>query len=426
MTNRTVTSAYRRVRSRTNNGVPLETPTVFSLPRVESLIGSNNPKFRMLIDSLQSATGSMTGVRQTARIPNFVVRYTVRNTQDNDPKTAIKARVYKNAIMPITPYYGNPFNPSLLTDCESRAAQQILNRIRGEAYRFSGPTFLGEFHKVVHSIRHPYETLLSTMSSYIGQVDRNHKRLLTLAQRRKGPRKKPSIDEINKMIGKTWLEFVFGMLPLMSDMEKAAKALAEFLTPKPRTNKVFASATNENPWPDQYTTFGDVDISHLQRIIVKDKYQVYYTVGMKAEFTGNPMSAERLLSLSGFRLEEVVPTMWELIPFSWLADYFTNLSDLINNATVSMVNVVYVSHASITECKRQSFIDNFKVSYPYVMVSPFQVTGRAWETTNRNVSRNGGITYPTFRLELPKLPQIANMSALFLQSNTLSKLFRKG
>lgn len=49
---------------------------------------------------------------------------------------------------------------------------------------------------------------------------------------------------------------------------------------------------------------------------------------LKAELTSAP-SPYRALELSGFNWNEFLPTIWELIPYSFLIDYGTNIANVV-------------------------------------------------------------------------------------------------
>lgn len=45
----------------------------------------------------------------------------------------------------------------------------------------------------------------------------------------------------------------------------------------------------------------------------------------------------------GLTIQEFVPTVWELIPYSFVVDYFTNIGDVVNYAYSANLNWVYKS-----------------------------------------------------------------------------------
>jgi hypothetical protein len=58
-----------------------------------------------------------------------------------------------------------------------------------------------------------------------------------------------------------------------------------------------------------------------------------------------------LVDRLGFRLDEFVPTLWEVLPWSFLVDYFSNVSEIISAATYVNSNLAYCSKTVVTERK---------------------------------------------------------------------------
>lgn len=50
----------------------------------------------------------------------------------------------------------------------------------------------------------------------------------------------------------------------------------------------------------------------------------------------------RLAQILGITPENIVPALYEVLPWSWLLDYFTNTGDIINAACISQKSVRYV------------------------------------------------------------------------------------
>jgi cell division protein FtsL len=69
-----------------------------------------------------------------------------------------------------------------------------------------------------------------------------------------------------------------------------------------------------------------------------------YRLGFKQDVLAPTGSLERLVELSGISLDRIVPTLWELTPYSFLADYFVNLGDILSAAVQSTVGVVWTNH----------------------------------------------------------------------------------
>jgi hypothetical protein len=64
-------------------------------------------------------------------------------------------------------------------------------------------------------------------------------------------------------------------------------------------------------------------------------------VGLAATDTANASGIERLRVSSGVSLENFVPALWEVLPWSWLVDYFSNIGEIIEAGTTCTSGVTF-------------------------------------------------------------------------------------
>lgn len=62
---------------------------------------------------------------------------------------------------------------------------------------------------------------------------------------------------------------------------------------------------------------------------MESKAEVRYVIFLKGECKGPIDSFEKVAQVSGFTFENVVPTVYNLIPYSFLLDYVSNLGDCL-------------------------------------------------------------------------------------------------
>jgi hypothetical protein len=134
----------------------------------------------------------------------------------------------------------------------------------------------------------------------------------------------------------------------------------------------------------------------------------------------------------GFDPSNWAPTIWELVPYSFLIDYFVNVDDIVSAATLSRSGLRWTSKTvvkEITEFLRPTaVVANTSSSVDYRAYHGCQpgVTYRL-KTVDRNPYV--GSLVPSLQLSLPTLPkQLMNITALLNNSRTvsnyLSKLFK--
>jgi len=148
---------------------------------------------------------------------------------------------------------------------------------------------------------------------------------------KKGRRGSPA--QRRKFAADTWLEYAFGWAPLLNDLDEARKYLAkrrlqldmEFVS-----FKAVASKANDNGHAyDQYLG-GSAGLSVPIRWYRHNRREciVVYRGAVSSKTIGTPLINASSMGLSA---RSFAPTLWELLPWSFLIDYFTNIGDVITS-----------------------------------------------------------------------------------------------
>jgi len=125
-------------------------------------------------------------------------------------------------------------------------------------------------------------------------------------------------------IQQKWLEYRYGLRPLLYDIRSAAQAL-QALGTKPRivvrSHKVAevsssSSVTTTTPYP--FCAIVDVRETVIRR--------VHVSAGVLLEPS---ISQNGITQAFGLDIDDVAPTLWELVPFSFMVDWFCNVADVL-------------------------------------------------------------------------------------------------
>lgn len=121
-----------------------------------------------------------------------------------------------------------------------------------------------------------------------------------------------------KDVPKRWLEIQYGWLPLLSDVDGAAKALAE---KDEDSTRYRISVTGRYGRKDErFVSFtGNANYLETRRTDVRSFVRLDYL----------PKS-EVLAQLSSLGLTNPASVAWELLPFSFIVDWFTPIGDWLN------------------------------------------------------------------------------------------------
>jgi hypothetical protein len=196
----------------------------------------------------------------------------------------------------------------------SRKIEQIMTS-------FQGGVFLGELRETLRMIRNPAQALRRGVGNYLD----------ALKKRRRGSR-----SQREKILADTWLEYSFGWVPFINDLNDARTLLARRAKQLEQELIEFKAVASEA-----------VDLGHfLQsyssgitlRWYLHDKRSciVVYAGAVNSAATSPGLINSSALGLSP---RSWAPTLWELLPWSFLFDYFTNIGDVIqgwSNQTTSI------------------------------------------------------------------------------------------
>lgn len=177
---------------------------------------------------------------------------------------------------------------------------------------FTGGVFLGELRETVQLLKGRSLDLLSV-------IQRDHARLKRIATRVK---KTPA-----KAIADAWLEYSFGWRPFIADVESAKEALLQdrSKTVKIRGGGKAVSADVSH----SMVYFGHGGFEATRTIVTKNATSVLYKGAVDLSLITAGYSSD-MRERFGLTLRQFVPTAWELLPYSFIADYFMNIGDIIN------------------------------------------------------------------------------------------------
>lgn len=226
----------------------------------------------------------------------------------------------------------------------ARAAAGYFQDVRKAQVAVSGPTFLGELRETIRMLRKPGAALWDSIGRYLDDVSRANRD----NKRRYFNKKKAKYGRnLSKIASGLWLEHAFGWVPLMMDIADAGKALDSLLEPE-RIMKVSAgghdaklvsniSGTSTMHPPDSFLYF-TVRGKQMEHVVVRIRAAV------KAQAAAT--YADKMARF-GFTPSEFIPTAWELLPWSFLLDYFANIGDILASTFTDTSSVIWTAKSEI-------------------------------------------------------------------------------
>jgi hypothetical protein len=137
---------------------------------------------------------------------------------------------------------------------------------------------------------------------------------------------------VNKLWKNTWLNWNFGIKPLISDVNSAGQAIASFLSRQDLTYPIHGSAKRDGMFsyaPNFASNVAPIGATADGIGGAAYKLSYRYTGAFNSKMrSANDYSAFNHL---GVDLEHIPYTLWELTGFSWMADYFSNIGNYLED-----------------------------------------------------------------------------------------------
>lgn len=296
--------------------------------------------------------------------------------------------------------YGQMYGDSHLLEndwisLEDQALGRLKNRLNGHIGKAQLAAPLAESREIHRLVRQINGITLDTL-----------KALLAI--------KKTKGRSAFKQFGNIWLGFGFGVNPMLKDIESAANSILDFTTREDHQVRISGTANRE--YMTSRTITGADDIA--RGMIMNSKSSTYHLQSARI-VAGLDLKLRSSASYSvtdhlGLEVGALPGVLWELTPFSWVADYFFTVGPWLDDMFYTLPGTTkYVS----LNRKYQSET----TSYPYPVLNA-GLTG--WlngpPAVSRHVffSRATSALLPSRALRIKTTDEIAN--------NGLSKLLNLG
>lgn len=264
--------------------------------------------YRRKIANHEDATSSLEGVRYTW------------NRGDGNGHSVVRAQAKSSGIVyndyawfqyGITAPPGDPAL-ALRTLAENKAATAFYKKLESTKTLFQGGTALAELGETLRMIRSPLKGLRKGLDDYLSDV----------TKRRKG-----SPASKQKALADTWLEHSFGWMPLVNDIEEGMSYLDR--RKKQLENETIPITAIAKAEDTLFTPMSGSTVLTSYGCLKTYKYRV--SVRYKGAIWSNRQSQTIATPESlGLGLRNFAPTLWEIMPYSFLVDYFTNVGDVIS------------------------------------------------------------------------------------------------
>lgn len=284
-----------------------------------------------------------------------------------------------------------------LSTVDNQARTKVYKSLRSG---FSASTTLGELRETVHMIRHPAESLRKGVTSYV----RAAKSIRDTSR---------TVKQFRKAISGTWLEYSFGWRPLLQDISSGFDAYRTELSG--RTTIPFKS-TFRTEKSSPRALWLSHDVMYATKLDIYRSIRSEISVQYVGSFNVSKSSYNRGFNF-GATIPDFVPTAWELAPWSFLIDYFSNVGDVLNAyATSQLVSLRYA--VKTTRVVTTTKIDSSLRATSGLVSVTGQGGSATWES--KSVTRAGAsVTIPSLSARVQLSPtRLLNIAALIDQRNS--------
>jgi hypothetical protein len=267
---------------------------------------------------------------------------------------------------------GFPGSPpqSVIDRVRNQCIRRFLDRCESIRSTFEAGQDLGEYKETLESVKHPMHSIQKYTLAYYAKLKK---------VRHKYRRNVPSLK---KVLSDSYLEWHFGISPFVDDV---ASAIADLRRQRLPVYPVHARAHERYNGTAGIVPYSTIGFSSMPNTVYA-RYNSYgtYNVQYKGAIRSgvDPSGAIVLAQAYQLDLPHFLPTAWDLIPYSWLVDFFLNVGEVIRGLSFVTANLTWGCVTTVQD----EYITCGDVYYDAPAVSPPSGTRLG---TNRTITHTG-------------------------------------
>jgi len=398
--------------------------TSLNSKKTNFLDGVKNPTWKSKIRAHVNATTVASGERYSHKVTPFsaVSNYLVWDPTDVFHRT----NLHFYSTVGIIPY-DNPYGiigvpGSMATSVRNRALRNFMERCISARSSIEGGQNIAELQSTLNSIRHPLTSLRKALVGYGSKISK-----LKRSRSFRGP---VGVKGLSDAVTGTYLEFKFGIIPTSNDI---AQLIADAGGTRFEMVPISANAS------DYHSASGGTYVPPLpggMSYSLNKSSVTKYSVTYKGGYHTGVDSEGHISTAAKLRLlpEDFLPTIWDVIPYSWMLDYVVNVGDIVKSLSfvssrlawgcVTTRNETTVTFAGNGLPTPTGFVRNLFSDYAIYQMSAY---GGNAEFKSKSFYRDQlyeSDLMPTFEIKVPtSITPYINSAAVAIQSTW--KLFSK-
>jgi len=226
------------------------------------------------------------------------------------------------------------------TKANAMALAKTYKKVESELSHMNSPAVIAEFIDVLRMFGRPFASIVDLTNRRLNRLELERRRL-------KGSTQFKQI-KWHEIVASTYLEYAFGLDPLIKDTASVAEAFARLHLEVDGDFRFRKKVVGRGL--DEVSSVSKTDLLQPSTVGLmfhnwttkKTQAKVQYVCGLKSTPRADFGTNERLLELLGFRASNWVPALWEAVPWSFLVDYFTNVQQILNAGVTNTSAVSWI------------------------------------------------------------------------------------
>lgn len=211
---------------------------------------------------------------------------------------------------------------------EREARMQFYQKRLAIQRRFQTGVTLGEFGQTVRMFRKPLSGMSSLINSHVQRAAR-------AAHGKRG--KKVTERSWTRAVNDSWLEAQYGLMPLVGEIEDLSGLVSDpFRWPVEDLYSKAEDIVNGSAPAQNGNLFGT---SFSPNVRWTGDLEEKITVKYMGALRYRPSVVENKVMKWGLGPKDFLPTVWNLIPYSFLLDYFTSVGGVIDGVSHGALNL---------------------------------------------------------------------------------------
>jgi hypothetical protein len=372
--------------------------------------------WKVAIARAEDATTDVSIDRWKITMPEAEIGFIFQDGESPPFNTTIWTLARHNVLYNIID--SSPYNGDFETILNNNTIKFLI-RCNEVQRRFSGGVFLGELRETLKMIIRPAKAIRNALHGHVLDTRRRLSRL-SGGEYRNGSwvGDISSTRRAKDIISNGWLQFKFGIQPLVNDLDDGMRATAEYFNYVPRERVSFTSNGESSVSVDgPLDGFGSL----RYRIRSKRTSSIRVTTRGAIKMDGPDSTNPAFVRHFGLTWQDAVLTGWEIIPYSFVVDYFANVGEFLEASMFPIAKLAWCNRTKRTTHETFREILRDSLATTLVPISDPRITV-VWEGQptllyqRRIIERERSpVLVPQLTLRVPGLGSLKwlNLAALF-------------